>query len=206
MLKPLIRLALHLNFSATLRAATKLEYGAGIFCFKMAIRAQDEGYLNLAQFLKRQFTEEDSHARMLGGLVDGATRVKRNCPGGLVTIIDGRHYDYEAFDGISQRYWAAKLFFWFEKPEGFDWVDILAFMSVVESQVAKFYEVLGEYEDTSVAIIAKKILTNENEHADYLKQCIACFHSNPEGVYMKWKNRIILAWVGGIIDLIKYIK
>lgn len=205
MLKLLIRLALFINFSVTLRAAAKLEYGAGIFCLKIAIRAQEEGYLDLAQFLKRQFTEEDSHARMLGGLVDGALRVKRNCPGGVKTITNnGRHY--EAFDGISQRYWAAKLFFWFKKPEGFDWIDILAFMSVIESQVARFYEVLSESRDTSVAMIANKILTSEIEHADYLKRYAACFHSNSEGIYMKWKNRIILAWIGGIVDLMNLAK
>ncbi|MEH1777111.1 ferritin-like domain-containing protein [Nostoc sp.] len=197
MLKFLIRLALHLNFCATLRTAAKLEYGAGIFCFKLAVRAQEEGYLNLAQFLKQQFAEEDAHARMLGGLVDGGSRLHRNCETGV--WIKG---DYQALDGISQRYWAAKLFFWFKKPEELDWAEILAFMCVIESQVAKFYEVLGEAKDSAVVATANKILSDETQHANYLKTCLSCFHSDPEGAIAYWQDRKILAALGGLIDLI----
>ncbi|MEH2148618.1 ferritin-like domain-containing protein [Nostoc sp.] len=197
MLKLLIRLALLIDFCATLRTAAKLEYGAGIFCFKLAIRAEDEGYLNLAQFLKQQFAEEDSHARMLGGLVDGRTRLHRNCQAGVWS-----KGDYQALDGISQRYWAAKLFFWFRKPEELDWADTLAFMCVVESQVAKFYEVLGETRDNAVVALANKILQDETQHADYLKNCLSCFHSDPQGAIAYWQDRKVLAAIGGLIDLV----
>jgi hypothetical protein len=197
MLKLLIRLALYFNFCATLRTAAKLEYGAGIFCFKLALRAQDEGYLNLAQFLKQQFAEEDSHARMLGGLVDGGDRLHRNTQTGVWQ----RGEDYQALDGISQRYWAAKLFFWFKKPEELDWADILAFMCVIESQVAKFYEVLQEAQDLAVVAIACKILQDEIEHADYLRICLNSFHSDPQGAIAYWQDRKVLAAIGGLIDL-----
>lgn len=207
MLKLIIRLALYLNFDTTLRTAAKLEYGAGIFCFKLAIRAQNEGYLNLAKFLKQQFSEEDSHARMLGGLVDGVGLTRRNCPSGVWN--PGRYEDgvwnpgrYQALDGISQRYWAAKLFFWFQKPEELEWSDILAFMCVVELQVAKFYEVLQEVEDKAVSAIANKILSDETTHADYLKTCLMNFHSDPQGAIAYWQDRKILAAIGGLIDLL----
>lgn len=197
MLKLLIRLALHLNFRATLRTAAKLEYGAGIFCFKLAMRAQEEGHLNLAEFLKQQCAEEDSHARMLGGLVDGCDRYHRNCPTGV-----WKKNDYQALDGISQRYWAAKLFFWFKKPEVLQWSDILAFLCVIESQVAEFYEVLGRSHDSAVVAIAQRILQEETQHADYLKNCLSCFHSDPEGAIAYWQDRKVLAAIGGVIDLV----
>ncbi|MBN3875246.1 ferritin-like domain-containing protein [Nostoc sp. JL23] len=196
MLKLFIRLALHLNFRATLRTAAKLEYGAGIFCFKLALRAQEEGHLNLAEFLKQQFAEEDSHARMLGGLVDGCDRLHRNTQTGV-----WEKGDYQALDGISQRYWTAKLFFWFRKPEELDWADTLAFMCVVENQVAKFYEVLGRSRDVAVAQIASKILSDETQHKDYLKNCLSCFHCDPQGAIAYWQDRKLLAAIGGVIDL-----
>lgn len=198
MLKLLIRLALHLNFRATLRTAAKLEYGAGIFCFKLALRAQEEGHLNLAQFLKQQFAEEDSHARMLGGLVDRGSRLHRNCQTGVWK----KEQDYQFLDGISQRYWAAKLFFGFKKPEELDWADTLAFMCVIENKVALFYEVLREDGDSAVLAIALKILADETQHADYLKNFLHSFDSNPEGIYMKWRSRTIYAYVGGFLDLL----
>lgn len=197
MLKLLIRFALFINFRATLRLAQKLEYGAGIFCFKLSVRAADEGYLNLAQFLKQQFAEEDSHARMLGGLVDGSDRLHRNTQAGV-----WKKGDYQALDGISQRYWAAKLFFWFKKPEELAWADILAFMCVVESQVAKFYEVLQKDKNIAVVAIANKILQDETQHADYLENCLSCFHSDPNGAIAYWQDRKVLAVFGGIIDLV----
>ncbi|MEH1808510.1 ferritin-like domain-containing protein [Nostoc sp.] len=197
MLKSLIRLALKINFRATLRTAAKLEYGAGIFCHKLAIRARNDGYLNLAEFLIAQYTEEDSHARMLGGLVDGGDRLHRNTQTGV-----WEKGDYQALDGISQRYWAAKLFFWFKKPEQLDWADTLAFMCVVESQVAKFYEVLQKDKDSAVVAIAQKILIDETQHADYLKNCLSCFHSDPEGAIAYWQDRKVLAAIGGLIDLV----
>jgi hypothetical protein len=198
MFKPLIRLALHINFSATLRTAAKLEYGGGIFCFKLAIRAVDEGYLNLAKYLKEQFAEEDSHARMLGGLVDGGSRLKRNC---LTGSKNGN--GYEAFDGISQRYWTAKLFFWFKKPEEFSWIDILAFMYVIERFVISFYEVLGESNIPEVQAIALKILQDELEQTEKIKAFLAAFHLCPDIVISKWNHRIILAANGGFIDGIR---
>ncbi|WP_445634572.1 Ferritin-like domain-containing protein [Nostoc sp. DSM 114161] len=198
MLKLLIRLALYLNFNATLRTAAKLEYGAGIFCFKLAIRAQDDGYLNLAKFLKAQYAEEDGHARMLGGLVDGVERLHRNTQTGVWQ----RGQDYQALDGISQRYWAAKLFFWFQKPEELGWADILAFMCVVEQQVAKFYEVLQEVEDRAIAATAAKILQDELEHAGYLKNCLDSFHVDANSAIAYWQDRKILAVLGGVIDLV----
>ncbi|MBW4677135.1 MAG: ferritin-like domain-containing protein [Desmonostoc geniculatum HA4340-LM1] len=206
MLKILIRLALFINFNATLRTAAKLEYGAGIFCFKLALRAQAEGYLNLAKFLKAQFTEEDAHARMLGGLVDGVERLHRNTQTGVWQ----RGEDYQALDGISQRYWAAKLFFNFQKPQDLHWADILAFMCVVEQQVIKFYEVLSEFQDSrlktqfiaSVRATSCKILQDELEHASYLKNCITCFHADPQGAIAYWQDRKILAALGGLMDLV----
>lgn len=210
MLKLLIRLALHFNFHATLRTAAKLEYGAGIFCFKLAIRAEDEGHMDLAKFLKRQYTEEDSHARMLGGVVDGNDRIRRNCPSGIWKKgsyqEDGtwKKGNYQFLDGISQRYWAAKLFFWFKKPEELEWADILAFMCVIESQVAKFYEVLKQSDDEIVSAIANKILSDETEHAHSLKKFLCCFHQKPEAICMKWHLRVALAFVGGSIDLVSH--
>jgi hypothetical protein len=198
MLKLLIRLALKFNFRATLRTAAKLEYGGGIFCFKLALRAADEGYLNLAEFFKKQFIEEDSHARMLGSLVDGSDRLHRNTETGVWQ----RGQDYQALDGISQRYWAAKLFFNFQKPEVLEWADILAFMCVIESQVAKFYEVLAEVKDSAVVAIAQKILQDEIGHADYLKTCLHHFHPDPEGAIAYWQDRKLLAAIGGLIDLV----
>lgn len=198
MLKLLIRLALLINFRATLRTAAKLEYGAGIFCFKLALRAQNEGHLSLAQFLKIQYAEEDSHARMLGGLVDGKQRQHRNCQTGIWK----RGQDYQFLDGISQRYWAAKLFFWFRKPEELEWADILAFMCVIESQVAKFYEVLKQADDEAVTAIAGKILIDETEHAGCLKNYLTHFHSNPSGAIAYWQAKTVLAFVGGLVDLV----
>ncbi|MEH1902521.1 MAG: ferritin-like domain-containing protein [Nostoc sp.] len=179
--------------------AAKLEYGAGIFCSKMAVRAQEEGCLARAEFLKNQSIQEDSHARMLGGLVDKKARLNRNCDTGA-WVQEVRSFQF--LDGISQRYWAAKLFFWFRKPEELDWADTLAFMCVIESQVAKFYEILGKVDDETVRAIADKILNDEIAHEADLKDSLSISHAAPETLYRKWRNRLILAYVGGLVDLV----
>lgn len=202
MLKSLFRLALKLNSTGVLRTAEKLEYGAGIFCAKLAKRATDEGYCGLAQRMASQFTDEDSHARMLGGLVDGSDRLHPNCPTGIFN----QGEKYLAFDGISQRYWAAKLFFWFRKPEDFDWADILAFMYVIEGVVQNFYEVLSESPDSAIAAIALKILVQEQSHSEYLKYCLGHFYGDPGGKIAQWEDRLPLAVIGAIVDLLKNLR
>lgn len=198
MLKFLFRLALKHNLPGTLRLASRLEYGAGIFCAKLAKRAADDGYVHLSSHLAKQFTEEDSHARMLGGLVDGKNRLNPNCPTGIWK----KGIDFDALDGISDRYWAAKLFFWFAKPQDLPWHDILAAIYVIETVVMSFYEVLAESEKESVAAIAFKILADETEHADYLKHCLFFFHCDSDGVIFKWQDRLPLAMLGGAIDFL----
>lgn len=198
MLKILITLAIKINLPAILRLAAKLEYGAGIFCFKLSQRAADDGYPTLYKNLRHQYAQEDAHAKMLGSLIDGQDRLKRNFPTGTDS-----HKKWEPFDGISQRYWAAKLFFWFKKPEQLDWADTLAFMSVIEVIVASFYEVLAQNQDGSVRAIASKILAEELDHSEYLKLALSSFHSSPESMITKWEDRVILGAIGGVLDLIE---
>ena len=193
-----MRVALKRDFDNTLRLAAKLEYGASIFCFRLAIRAEEEGYHNLSTYFKKQFAEEDGHARMLGGLIDKKERLRRNCDAG--TWSAGYYYP---LDGISVKYWAATLFFWFKKPSEFDWADILAFLYVIENFVILFYEVLAEHPENTVCSMATKILQEEKEQADYIKLSLQHFHPLPESLIEQWRSRVYLAAVGGLIDVIK---
>ncbi|MBD2489001.1 ferritin-like domain-containing protein [Aulosira sp. FACHB-615] len=199
MLKLLFKLAFLVNFSGTLRAAAKLEYGAAVFCFKLSLRAEEEGLLKLSKYLKSQYEEENSHAKMLGALVDGKKRLKRNCPSG--------NWDkggkYTAFDGISQRYWAARFFFGFKKPaDELAWADILSFMSVIECIVVAFYESLALVDDIAVNAIAIKILEEEIKQVGCLKSHLSSLHPQPKLLALKWQSRVMLGAIGAVIDLL----
>lgn len=200
MLKFLFRLAIKHNFPGTLRLASRLEYGAGIFCTKLQERATVDGYPALADHFTKQAAQEDSHARILGGLIDGKSRIKRNCPGGIASYKIG----YEALEGISQRYWSAKLFFGFKSAATFGWADTIAFIHVIEEVVAVFYSVLAECEDESIKAIALKIQGDELHHANYAKHCLWWFHPCPQQVIDKWRSRLLLAVLGGAIDLLQF--
>lgn len=197
MLKLLFKIALLLNFSGTLRTASKLEYGAAIFCFKLSIRAENEGLLGLSNYLKSQYEEENSHAKMLGALVDGKERLKRNCPEG-----NWHKGNYIAFDGISQRYWSARLFFGFKSADEFSWSDILSFMTIIEGIVVCFYKVLTATNDIAVNAIALKILQEEIKQVECLKNCLSSLHPGPNFLAFKWQVRVILGAVGAILDLL----
>ncbi|MBD2437373.1 ferritin-like domain-containing protein [Nostoc sp. FACHB-110] len=199
MLKLLFKIALLLNFSGTLRTASKLEYGAAIFCFKLSIRAENEGLLNLAKYLKEQYEEENSHAKMLGALIDGKERLKRNGNNGNW---DAKARIYTPFDGISQRYWSARLFFGFKTADEFAWADILGFMTVIEEIVVVFYKALSTTNDIAVNAIALKILHDEIKQVDCLKKSLSSLHPQPRFLTFKWQIRVILGAFGAAIDLL----
>ncbi|NWF61765.1 hypothetical protein CEN49_19300 [Fischerella thermalis CCMEE 5273] len=109
---------------------------------------------------------------------------------------------FENFDGISQKYLAAKLLFGGDKASCFDWADKLAFMHILEKEAHKFYTVLAQIaQGTPLGAIASQIADDEQHHADYLKAGYNHFSPSIQKIE-KWHKKVNFAKWGVLIDLL----
>ncbi len=189
----------------------KLECGFSIFCYKKASQAENDQRFELAQRLWRQAKQEDAHARMLWGLLDG----KRPITGKDVVFANPDYFveqpamdlgnrQLQIMDGISQRYKTAQAFFAGVKPSNLGWGDTLAFMTVGEAFGNIFYRwllILGS--PNQVQAVLSKIASDEKAHRNYLWEALVedtgCFLATL--LIAKWTIRLVKALFYAVYDL-----
>ena len=218
--------------SKFLRFLAKIEYGVAIFCFKLQRLAQSEGHFNLASMLENHGKEEKKHGKMLASLADGCDRIYLSELGQWVSITrpSGENlinrpvkadiaktliWDsivfpgekliglFENFDGISKRYFSAKILFDNKAAADYPWEDKLAFMYALEEETAAFYQMMVEAEDAILSAIALQITGDELNHANYLKLALSGFAPIPQAAIDKWRSRVWWAKWGLIVDAIR---
>lgn len=228
------KIAIKRDFKNFIRVLSKIEFGVSIFCQKIANDARNQNHANLAEMLDKHSKEEYVHGKMLASLIDGKDRelvvdttfqkasflssgmvTKTSShpsrkddvvlswesvehPGELTTMI------FEQLDGISKKYFSAKLLFGGKSAYEFDWIDRLAFMCALERKTQQLYSVI-EKEESPLGAIAKKIHNDEVGHSDYLLKALGHFTNLPNSAIEKWESRIFWAQAGLIIDLINYV-
>jgi hypothetical protein len=113
---------------------------------------------------------------------------------------------FENFDGISKRYISARLLFGNLAASDYPWEDKIAFMYVLEEATASFYQELMKCDDSALSAIARQIITDEFNHANYLKLALANFAPIPQFAIDKWHSRLWWARWALIIDIIRFLK
>lgn len=111
----------------------------------------------------------------------------------------------ESFDGMSKRYFCARLLFKNIIASDYSWEDKLAFMCVLEEEVAIFYQELIGVKDKEISAIASLITGDEFNHANYLKVALSRFTPFPDELIKKWRDRVWWAKWGLIIDAVKIV-
>ncbi|MEW5856719.1 MAG: ferritin-like domain-containing protein [Cyanobacteriota bacterium] len=218
-----------------LRLLAKIEFGVAIFCFKLQRQAIAESKHNLASMLEAHGREESKHGKMLASLADGWERISLTETGQWVamfrpsgeqiakpiidnpTTIKTITWDsikfpgerliglFENFDGISKRYFSARVLFKNRDAADYPWEDKLAFMYVLEEETAKLYSEMSRLDDPKISAIAQQVTEDEFNHANYLKRSLAEFSPLPEAAIDKWRNRVWWARWGLVVDLIRFL-
>ncbi|MCC5616526.1 ferritin-like domain-containing protein [Nostoc sp. CHAB 5836] len=222
-----------LNKQKFIRTLAKIEYGNAIFCDKLAHIAIQENRLELAKLLKTHGNEENKHGNMLASLADGCDRISRVGTGRWVKIFRGEEnivkndipssnlkvieWDsinfpgekltglLENFDGMSYRFVSSRLLFKGQTAFDYSWEDKLAFMYVLEEEVAALYQELVDADDPKLSAIALQITGDELNHANYLKLVLADFAPLPQAAIDKWRHRVWWAKWGLIVDGIQFL-
>jgi hypothetical protein len=112
---------------------------------------------------------------------------------------------FENFDGISKRYISARLLFKNRAAFDYPWEDKLAFMYVLEEATAAFYQELTKCDDLALRAIASQIVSDEFNHANYLKLALANFAPIPQAAIDKWQSRLWWTKWGLVIDIIQFL-
>ncbi|KYC42057.1 hypothetical protein WA1_18825 [Scytonema hofmannii PCC 7110] len=114
--------------------------------------------------------------------------------------------EYEALDGISQRYFSLRLLFGGHKPADFSWADRLAFMHCLELRTKEFYEMLSTQSKLeTLRAISSQIAIDEKEHGDYLKYALTSFSELPASHIEKWQFRLYCSLWGLLVDGWRYL-
>jgi rubrerythrin len=230
--KLIARLGL-INKHKFIRFLAKIEYGNAVFIEKLQQQAVLEDRQYLASFLEKQAKEENKHGKMLSSLADGGDRITRIGTGRWVTILrekenlvktfikplnkpkvvtwDSKTYPgekltgiLENFDGMSHRFLAARLLFQGQDAFSYPWEDRIAFMYVLEEEIAGLYLELALLKDADLSAIASQMAKDEFNHANYLKDALCRFTPFPEELLNKWRKRVRWAKWGMIFDAVRF--
>ncbi len=194
-----------------LRELCRLEYGVSVFCHKLSIQASEQGLDALAKVLEEQGNSELKHGIMLGGLVDGKSKLVVNSggtghwtPGQPLPCGGWQRGKRQSFDGLSQKYFGLRMLFNGRKAENYNWIDKLAFMHVLELGTGRFYSALSSHSlaPEPLKAIASKIKTDEQNHALQLFFWMEYFSDRKEFYIRKWSLKSKLAMPGLLVDLL----
>lgn len=224
------------NKQKFIRTLAKIEYGNAVFCEKLERQALTENRYELAKLLRKHAQEEEKHGRMLSSIADGSDRIHRVGTGRWVKILRGQQNIVkkfieplhkpktiqwesktypgeqltgvlESFDGLSYRFACSRLLWRNCAAFDYPWEDRLAFMYVLEEEVASLYLELMSVKDGKISSIASDMTEDEFNHANYLKMALCRFVPFPEELLNKWRNRVKWAKLGLIVDgIIFYLK
>jgi hypothetical protein len=178
----------------------KLELNAAFFCWKLAIQAQEENRLTFYNLLIEQAESEYNHADVLCRLGGGQLKFKfsellnKKADNWRTIAWDSSEKPYQ-IDGFSIKYWVGKLFFGFRKASEFDWVDKLAFMTVLEICQRDFYQELLEHiEEKKQRDTIAWILKEEGNHAAILLSTYYEINQDKDCL-CKWQMRLFLVLI-----------
>jgi hypothetical protein len=202
-----------------IRFLGRLEHGFYIFLHKKSQQAKIEGKYALAFQLERHARQEDGHAKMLWGLLDGKNRPKRNSDTTILVFnseyfiaqpiarFSGEHKQLQCLDGISRRYKSAQCLFGGKSAFDYDWSDSLAFMAAGELVGGFLYRLitlifLSDSESPERAIF-QKIADDEIGHSNYLLNALI-FEVGAFKAYcyfFRWLLRLFFSSFQIIIDI-----
>ncbi len=231
--KLIVKLGL-LNKQRFIRFLAKIEYGNAVFIEKLQQQALAEDRQYLAAFLEKQAKEENKHGKMLSSLADGSDRITRTGTGRWVTILRGQEnlvkkfitpfnkpkvvtwdsYTYpgerltgvlENFDGMSYRFVSSRLLFYNRAAFDYSWEDRIAFMCVLEEEIASLYLELALLKDGDLSALASQMTRDEFDHANHLKDALSRFSPFPQDLLNKWRKRVKWAKWGLVIDAVSFL-
>ncbi|MDJ0677598.1 MAG: hypothetical protein QNJ36_19815 [Calothrix sp. MO_167.B42] len=178
----------------------RLELGVFFFCWRRSLEAAAEGKEELAATLKQQAQEEYSHAQIFGCLVNSPCKWPANT---FFKSSDSIKCG-SSLDGISKRYWMAKLLFGFAEASTYSWEDTLAFMAVLESFQSNFYQQLWQFLPPQHKDIIRKITSQELDHSIELRNQLTKMVGLQRSAQLlnKWNFRLHVSLIFLPIDVL----
>lgn len=180
----------------------RLELGVFFFCWRQSVLAEAEG-LEFAIALREQAEGEHAHAfyfsQMSGEksplLIDHYFRREPEA-------LDWAVINNTNVDGISFRYWAARIFFGGKEAAAYDWDDKLCYMLVLERFQAIFYDRLVDYFDGDDAYRLYAIAVSEKIHSNSLENSLQQFYPDYQIKLLKWEARKYFAIATFAVEII----
>jgi hypothetical protein len=180
----------------------RLELGVFFFCWRQSVLAEAEK-LEFAIALKEQAEGEHSHAFFFAQksgqeFTLGTEYMFSREPRSLNwSIMNGTQVD-----GISYRFWAARVFFGGRDAASYDWEDKLCYMLILERFQSAFYYRLVDYFDGDAAYHLCSIAISEQLHGNNLGAIVQQYYPNSLFILLKWEARKYFAIATFAVEII----
>jgi hypothetical protein len=199
-----------------IRFLGRIEYGFYIFLRKKTQQAKLEGKHALAFQLERHARQEEGHAKMLWGLIDGKNRPRQNSDT-TILVFDTQYFivqpvrrfssddkQLQQLDGISHRYRVAQSLFGGKSASDYGWTDALAFMAAGELISGYLYKSIASiFPDSPEKAIFRKIADDEIGHSDYLLDALILEIGSTRAYcyFFRWLLNLVIASFYIVFDM-----
>lgn len=186
---------------------TRLELGVFWFCWR---RSRETHNPALKDLLLDQARGEYRHAQILSRYAAEITPETQHLLHYSADDLFSREqasswggYARENFDGISRRFWFARVFFGDRAADSYPWSDRLAYMVVLERFQAKFYKAIARHLPGRLGAVVGSIAIEEYLHGEQLQSALATADLRVccEMAVRRWERRLTLAlllfWLSG---------